>query len=143
MPKFQEKLEGKSVLKLRAEMAAELMSFGDSEPSIMPSADAMRKAKSRIDCPETDPFAALSFLQKKYPKTIQSIGYDPFFIIFSTPFQRAVYKGEVMRNKGTTISIDATGLGRSNCGLLYQMIFPNVLADIKFDSILFQVSANR
>lgn len=111
MPKLHEKLQAKSVLKLRAEMAAELMLFGEPEPSIIPSADAMRKAKSRIDCPETDPFTALSFLQKKYPKTIHSIGYDPFFIIFSTPLQRAVYKGEAMRNKRPTISIDATGLG--------------------------------
>lgn len=110
-PKMHEKLDGKSVLKLRAEMAAELMSFGDAEPLIIPTADAMRKAKSRINCPETDPFTALSFLQKKFPKAIHSIRYDPFYIIFSTPYQQAVYKREAMRNNRITISIDSTGLG--------------------------------
>lgn len=111
LPKLQEKLDGKSVQKLRAEMANDLMNFGDPDPPILPNATAMRKVKSKMDHYDPDPFKSLSFLQKKYPKTIHSIGYDPFFIIYSTPFQEALYKAEVMRSTRTRICIDSTGPG--------------------------------
>lgn len=113
VPQLQAKLDGKSVQRVRAEMANELMSFDDPDPPILPNARTLWKTKSRIDCPETDPFTAMSFLQKKYPKTIHSIGYDPFFVIYSMPFQQALYKGEAMRAGRITISIDSTGLGNS------------------------------
>lgn len=99
IPTLREKLDGRSVLKVRAEMANDLMSFGDPEPPILSNESAMRKVKSEMDHSDTNPFTSLSFLQKKYPKTIHSIGYDPFFIIYSTPFQEALYKAEVMRGK--------------------------------------------
>lgn len=113
MSQLQAKLDGKSVKRVRAGVANDLMGFGDPDPPVLANASAMRKAKSRIDCPETDPFTAMKFLQIKYPKTIHSIGYDPFFVIYNTPFQQALYKGEVMRTKRITISIDSTGLGNS------------------------------
>lgn len=94
LPKLQDKLDGRSVQKVRAEMASNLMSFGDPEPPILPNAAAMRKVKSKMDHPDVDPFTSLSFLQRKYPKTIHSIGYDPFFIMYATPFQNALYKAE-------------------------------------------------
>lgn len=110
MPTLQALLDGKSVQKVRANLANDLMEFGDPEPPVLPNAGAMRQAKSKIDCPDIDPFSSLSFLQKKYPKGIHSIGYDPFFIISSLPLQQALYKGEAMRTKRATISIDSTGL---------------------------------
>lgn len=114
MSELQAKLDGKSVQRLRAELADDLMNFDDPDPPVLPNAGAMRKAKSRIDCPEIDPFAAMSFLQKKYTKSIHSIGYDPFFIIYSMILQQALYKDEDMRTKRITISIDSTGLGNLN-----------------------------
>lgn len=118
MSKLQAKLDGKSVQRVRAEMANDLMSFDDPDPPVLPNAGALRKVKSRIDCSDTDPFTAMAFLQKKYPKTIHSIGYDPFFVIYSIPFQQALYRGEVMRTKSITTSIDSTGLVNFICSAI-------------------------
>lgn len=109
MAELQAKLDGKSVKRVRAEIAAGCMSFGDPDPPVVSNSPALRKSKARIDCSEVNAFKSLSFLAKKHPKTIHSIGYDPFFIIYMTPLQKALYKGDFMRSKRTRISIDSTG----------------------------------
>lgn len=119
VPQLQEKLDGRSVLKVRTQMANELMSYGDPEPSILPNASALRKMKSEMDHSDRDPFKSLTFLQQKHPKTIHSIGYDPFFVIYSTPFQEALYKAEALRNTKIRICLDSTGLGIYNINIFY------------------------
>lgn len=74
MPKLQNLLDGKSVQRVRAEMAVNLMAFGGIDPPIMPNPNAMRRAKYTADCPTVGPFAAVTFLNKKYPKSLHSIG---------------------------------------------------------------------
>lgn len=110
-PALEERLDGKSAHKVYAEMLDEEMSEDDVEPSIVPNKNQMRKVKEFTDhARDVGPFKSLSKLQREFPKAIQRIGYDPFFVMYMTPLQLAFCKGEAKRREGI-YSVDASGLG--------------------------------
>lgn len=115
--KYEMLLKGRSALEVRNELCDDLMDPYDIEPAILPSANALRKMKQRLDVPKENVVDSLLELKKLYPNTIGAIGLDPFFTHYSTELQRACYKIDSARRK-PVISIDATGLGMCICGML-------------------------
>lgn len=112
---YIEMLDGKSAHGVYAQLLDDVMSDGDVEPSVVPGPNQLRLAKADAgNLRNVTPFASLSILQKAHPKAIHSIGYDPFFVIYSTHLQLAYFIGEILRGK-TSISADATGLGMYIC----------------------------
>lgn len=91
------------------------LSFGDPEPPYLPRKATLRKVKENatnehLKVEKTlDPIESLYDLKYngKYVGYIQSIGKDPFYCIYGSPMQLAIYK-TLLRKHGK-ILIDATG----------------------------------
>lgn len=112
---FESLLESKSAYMVRSKVADVEMEPGDPEPAHLPSSNALRIMKHRQKAQNLStvhPALSLSELQRTYVNCIQEIGFNRFFVFYSTPLQRTWYKGETCRRK-SIISIDATGLGLS------------------------------
>lgn len=94
----------------RRKEADKLMSFGDNEPSHLPNANVLRKAKEQrrnidLGISVTDPIENIK--QMKYgthAEHIHSIGLDPFFVHYWTQEQMAIYL-----KHSNFICVDATG----------------------------------
>jgi len=81
---------------LRCE-ANTLMEFGDSEPSHLPTANALRITKCRVMTDQRedhDPILALCKMKYMHPylNIIKDIGYDRFFVHYWTALEMNVYK---------------------------------------------------
>lgn len=130
---INEKLDA---ITFRRQEAKRLKDFGDVEPSIMPNAAVLRKAKEQALL-EKHGFLyvnpALNLLNSakngKFAGAIHSIGVLEFYCIYWSPEQQLLYK---IRNKKTCtgfMTIDATGgvvSKSSNCEspvFLYQCMF--------------------
>lgn len=84
----------------------------DQEPPYLYSADVLYKAKKQYNDAkyfDKDIFKSVEIMKYgKYATSIQSIGYDPFFIHFCTNLQLKIYQKLCSKDK-ITISIDSTG----------------------------------
>lgn len=80
----------------------------------VPSAHAIRnlqyrqRQKNKLS---SDVFKALFYLQNapNYANIIQSIGFSPFYVIYGSPRQFALYNMYLKRNNASKLSCDATG----------------------------------
>lgn len=80
----------------------------------IPSANAIRCGKYRqrkMERISSDPFDSLKYMQASnlYMNCIYRLGWNPFFVYYSTPEQMKLYQEYKKRNKITKISCDATG----------------------------------
>lgn len=93
--------------------ARELMKYGDSEPSHLPSLNALRVMKynesKKIRLNE-DPILAILLMKgiSPYNNIIRDIGYDRFFIHYWATQEVNSYRNYCKKTKISTISIDAT-----------------------------------
>ena len=99
---------------LRRKYAGEVMNFADLEPPHIPTANALRVAKSkalREDRIHDDPILGLCIMKysNSFANSIHDIGYDRFFCHYWTSLQINLYREYVKRAKFASISIDATG----------------------------------
>lgn len=108
-----EKLKQKTAYALRSEFADEALTEEHCIASHVPNLNTLRVIRSKSQCPENKENAVCSLYesQKIYVDCIQRIDFFPFATFYSTPSQRAWYKKEFERNKRSTISIDASGVG--------------------------------
>jgi len=88
--------------------------LGQLEPSILPSANALRVAKSkelklRQRHPDSLTTILLMKLEETYKNCIHDIGIDPFFIHFYTPELIHLYRAYSKSSSYPSLIIDATG----------------------------------
>jgi len=120
----------------RREEAKRLKDFGDVEPSIIPNAAVLRKAKEQSLLEKhgfsyVNPVLNLleSSKQGKYCGAIHSIGLLEFFCIYWSPEQQLLYNARNTKNFNSFMTIDATGgvIKRSSKDeppiFLYQCVF--------------------
>lgn len=98
----------------RSILANEMMSAGDDEPARLPSTATLTKQKYRANKTEPlheDPAIAISIMKNEtqYSSTIQNIGLNPFFVLYMTPTQNALFQTETKRSR-IILSVDATGI---------------------------------
>lgn len=106
-------LSSKSAFCVRIENADKEMDEDDIEPSHLPSSNALRIIKHRIDEPRgpaRDTSSRFLALMDKYPDCIHEFGVKPFFLFYLSPLQNAWYRIEWDYGP-PIICIDATGLG--------------------------------
>lgn len=99
---------------IRQMEAKKLMSFGDREPSNIPTLNALRRMKythSKERKIHDDPIISLSILKETLPykEVIHDIGYDRFFIHYWSVFEINNYRLYARGTKIPKVSIDATG----------------------------------
>lgn len=100
---------------LRRCEANDLMKFGDKEPCILPTSNALRIIKCKAikdQQDDDDPVLALCKMKRDiqpYLNIIKDIGYDRFFVHYWSPLEMNVYRQYTLQNKVTTVCIDATG----------------------------------
>jgi hypothetical protein len=114
---MEDLLEKHSAFELRSKLADKHMQMDDVEPPHLISANAMRKIKQRKNqSPHKCPVKAIESIKKnEFRNSIQNIGYDPFYVFYTTELQKMWYHSE-FSNKRCVISIDATGLGLKKLG---------------------------
>ncbi|CAI6352262.1 unnamed protein product [Macrosiphum euphorbiae] len=91
-----------------------IMTYGDPEPSSLPSLNALRVLKYKRrqkDKLHQDSILALALLKRIAPfnQIIQDIGYDRFFLHYWTTTEINTYRLYTKQNKLPRVSIDATG----------------------------------
>lgn len=110
---LEKKLKSSSAVKVRNELAGEMMKPGDDEPPHLAKLATIRKQKSRMNLTKagsTDPFHSLSEMkQNRYNQCIQDIWMNPLVIMYSTPLQRKYYRSTSL-NVRRVITIDGSGL---------------------------------
>lgn len=113
------------------------------EPSILPSANALRVAKSkelklRQRHPDSLTAILLMKLEETYKNSIRDIGIDPFFIHFYTPELIHLYRAYSKSSSCPSLIIDATGTVIkifSKLGLI------KTLASARWEAIASQLNA--
>lgn len=98
--------------KVHSKLVKRIMKIGDVEPAHLPSKGTLRtrKCRSRQEDHPKDPYQSLSSMaEREFKNTIHYIGFNPFYVIYSTPVQRRWYRSQTTSNR-RIISIDATGL---------------------------------
>lgn len=104
----------KSAVVLHRKISAKAGGMFETSRGRVPSAHAIRNLKYRErqkNKLSSDVFKSLFYLQNspQYANTIHSIGYSPFYIIYGSPKQFALYNMYLKRNKMSKVSCDATG----------------------------------
>lgn len=105
-------LKTENAFKVQNKIVQKTMKPGDVEPAHLPTLNALRvrKCKERLKNRNKDPYQSLSsMLEYQFRKSIHYIGFNPFYVIYSTPLQRKWYKSQTNKNR-SILSIDATGL---------------------------------
>lgn len=105
-------LEDSSAFKVHKKLVKNTMKPGDVEPAHLPTMNALRISKSRSQLKDRDknPYQSLSSMSEyEFRRTIHYIGFNPFYVIYSTPLQRKWYRSQT-KNSRSIVSIDATGL---------------------------------
>jgi len=99
----------------RVEEANRIMEFGDKNPPILYSPRVLRKAKqgeidNRLGINNNhDAIQNLQiFKYTKVPGSIHAIGLDPFYVMYWSKEQMAMYKS-INRNRNAYFTMDATG----------------------------------
>lgn len=109
---FGKQLQTKSAHVIRADLADELMNYGDCEPSHLPKASTLREIKHQATVAnflDVDLMKSLEILSVyDMEGEIPWIGYKPFFIHYSTKHQRTVYC-TTSDKEHARIEIDASG----------------------------------
>ncbi len=99
---------------LRKETAKDLMKFGETEPSHLPTLNALRLIKSRErrkSFIHENPIISLSLLKQisPYKDIVRDIGLDKFFVHYWSKTELNCYRMFTRQNRIPTVSIDATG----------------------------------
>lgn len=101
-----------SAAKVYNKLVKQNMSPGDVEPAHIPTKNALRIRKHRIQMKglDKDPYLSLSSMAEyEFKRSIHFIGFNPFSVIYSTPLQRKWYRTQATDNR-RVLSIDATGV---------------------------------
>lgn len=115
MRKIGALLDSGAAYVVRGKLADQKMKPGDPEPAHLPTANAMRilKHKNSVQNLSTNnrhPAYNLVAMRDMFVGAIENVGFDPFFVFYSTQLQNAWYNAEFNRRR-SVITIDATGLG--------------------------------
>lgn len=107
------KLQGKSVMKYRVEMAEKLMqSHDDIEPPHLFDTNVLRVAKQNINEKsyfDKNSIKALEIMQLgPFKNIIHNIGLNPFFVHYWSNYQLDVYRSNTL-DETAFIYLDATG----------------------------------
>lgn len=109
---IQQKLKSSTAVKVRTDLAADVMKPGDVEPAHLPNLGAMRKQKSRMNMAKAESSDALEAIckmkQTQYKKCIQDVWANPLVVMYSTQFQRKFYQSSLLKRR--VLSIDGTGI---------------------------------
>ena len=98
----------------RKGIANSIMEFGDLEPPLVPTANALRIAKSRElkkGQYHENPIMSISYIKYSDPlfhDAIKAIGFDPFFVQYWMSYQLQLYNDYCKNRPYSKISIDAT-----------------------------------
>lgn len=105
----------KSAIATRLEEANKLMNYGDPEPSHLPTLNALRCAKYKVQDEanvDKDIYASLNIAKftTPYQESIKDIGFNKFYVKYWTPSQVNAYREFTKKNKTTAVFVvDATG----------------------------------
>lgn len=122
--------QNKTATSIRRGMLVEKAEMFIEPTARIPSANAIRCSKYRQRQKEKlsdDPFESLKYLQMSnmYANCIHRLGWNAFYVIYSSPEQIKLYQEYKKRNKLTKISCDATGgvVHKLRMCILYNIIF--------------------
>lgn len=110
--KIDKMLASSSAAKAHKNLVNETMKPGDVEPAHLPTKNALRirKHRNQLKDHHKDPYHSLSSMAEyEFKKTIHYIGFNPFYVIYSTPLQRKWYRTQATNGR-RVVSIDATGV---------------------------------
>lgn len=110
VPYYENMLENDYPSVVHSNLTNYTMSKEFVRPPIIPSKNALRVTSSRTKSSKHGVLESLLRLKKTNSNAIGAIGFDPFFIHYSTSLQRAFYLSEKRVAGKITVSIDATGL---------------------------------
>ncbi len=114
--KYSERMTDKNMSAsfVRRNEAKKLMEFGEREPNILPTANALRQLKFREkkkSFPHEHPILSLSLLKSvaPYSGVIRDIGLEEFFVHYWSKEELSCYEICSRQNRDIVVSIDATG----------------------------------